>query len=740
MSNPTTYYTVGGIDLSNIFFPYTSGPQAITTGYKVRVNSIGGEITNVDLNQIFTPINSPPIPQTVTPVPATNFYTTQGNLNFNILYSQTYNSSEANTFATSNTFNNIYYSFTANKITYSTNYGTDWYTSAIQNPPSTTIMRRTICNNDGNFVTVIVDASTYDTNPPYHPTSINVVLYQSTDFAKNWLPLDLSTNETWTNISMNGNGDTIYACSSFTESPSGTINSFGSVYVSNNYGESWEDITPVKNQYKYLSVSTSSNSDITLASFFINNTQPSGIYKYTNNTWSIIDNVPHNTNPNFSDYSWEFIKISSDGNTFLIASTTFNNNASAFISIICLSVNSGSSWSTIYTSSEYLVTSLAMSPDSNNMYYAISYYMSPYSAFIYKSTDNGASFNQFYTKSPLASIRYMSVDNNNKLYFLQTYFSSGSNKLEIVNYSNVYDLSKIFLPLDYNNQDISIFDSNGNSVSVNILSAPDGVTKYIILSNYNNTTYSILVNYSPSINLSYLMAGGGGTGGNGVYNLQTFETALWCCSSGGGGGSGEIIYSNQTTTLPTGQSNISFTVSTSGGTKGTGYITYNVNNIITCTVNSGGRGGNGILNKTPGINPPTSATGGSGGIGASGGGGVGDITYYPGVNGAPGEANPPTGAISQSTNPALFANGGNGATSSIPGNTFTFGGKTIQIGLGGNGAYRAPDFTTTFSTPGIISGGSGGGAGVTLAVGNLADIIYGSSGPAPYILLYWTKN
>ena len=46
MSNPTTFYTVGGLDLSNIFQPYSGPPSAITTGYKVNTT---------DLNQIFAP-------------------------------------------------------------------------------------------------------------------------------------------------------------------------------------------------------------------------------------------------------------------------------------------------------------------------------------------------------------------------------------------------------------------------------------------------------------------------------------------------------------------------------------------------------------------------------------------------------------------------------------------------------------------------------------------------------------
>ena len=47
MSNPQTFYTVGGVDLSNIFLPYTSGTQASSTGY--TVTGYG------DLNNIFSP-------------------------------------------------------------------------------------------------------------------------------------------------------------------------------------------------------------------------------------------------------------------------------------------------------------------------------------------------------------------------------------------------------------------------------------------------------------------------------------------------------------------------------------------------------------------------------------------------------------------------------------------------------------------------------------------------------------
>ena len=75
MSNPQTFYTVGGVDLSNIFLPYITGsskasatgytvtgygdlnnifaaytlggPQALQTGYKVVLS---------DLNLIFAPL------------------------------------------------------------------------------------------------------------------------------------------------------------------------------------------------------------------------------------------------------------------------------------------------------------------------------------------------------------------------------------------------------------------------------------------------------------------------------------------------------------------------------------------------------------------------------------------------------------------------------------------------------------------------------------------------------------
>jgi hypothetical protein len=53
MSNPQTFYTVGsqgGIDLSGIFQPYTSGVKK-TTGYKIPTN-------NSDLSDIFQPLSS----------------------------------------------------------------------------------------------------------------------------------------------------------------------------------------------------------------------------------------------------------------------------------------------------------------------------------------------------------------------------------------------------------------------------------------------------------------------------------------------------------------------------------------------------------------------------------------------------------------------------------------------------------------------------------------------------------
>ena len=72
MSNPQTFYTVGGVDLSNIFLPYTSGTPALATGYKIpggadlsnifaawtsgtQASATGYKVGLSDLNLIFAP-------------------------------------------------------------------------------------------------------------------------------------------------------------------------------------------------------------------------------------------------------------------------------------------------------------------------------------------------------------------------------------------------------------------------------------------------------------------------------------------------------------------------------------------------------------------------------------------------------------------------------------------------------------------------------------------------------------
>ena len=62
MSNPQTFYTVGGVDLSNIFQPHSGTSQALPTGYKIPPN---GD----DLNTIFLPYPGPPATQ----APLTNY-------------------------------------------------------------------------------------------------------------------------------------------------------------------------------------------------------------------------------------------------------------------------------------------------------------------------------------------------------------------------------------------------------------------------------------------------------------------------------------------------------------------------------------------------------------------------------------------------------------------------------------------------------------------------------------------
>jgi hypothetical protein len=297
-------------------------------------------------------------------------------------------------------------------------------------------------------------------------------------------------------------------------------------------------------------------------------------------------------------------------------------------------------------------------------------------------------------------------------------------------YANSVDIGNLFLPLNYNNFAISILQSNGSYLPISILTASDGITQYTEIQNIG--TFTIVVN-EPSINLSYLMTGGGGSGGNGVINILTFQTPEWCCASGGGGGSGEIIYSNTSQILSSGTTNISFTLSNTGGTLTSGYISYNVSNAVTYIANSGGNATNAVLNYQSGITFPTSATGGTAGPAGTGGTYDASVTYYSGLSGSSGVANPPSGTTYSQINPFLTASGGNGSNSNINPTTFTFGGSTIGIGIGGQGAYFNGSVFVNSQT-GIRGGGCGGGCGSTFP-SNGADI--GTSNN-PYLLLYWT--
>ena len=74
MSNSTTFYTVGGLDLSNIFQPHSGTTFAIQTGYKVN---------STDLNQLFAAL-----PNSTAPGVQTSYYVTgQGDLG-NIFYTK----------------------------------------------------------------------------------------------------------------------------------------------------------------------------------------------------------------------------------------------------------------------------------------------------------------------------------------------------------------------------------------------------------------------------------------------------------------------------------------------------------------------------------------------------------------------------------------------------------------------------------------------------------------------------
>jgi len=214
----------------------------------------------------------------------------------------------------------------------------------------------------------------------------------------------------------------------------------------------------------------------------------------------------------------------------------------------------------------------------------------------------------------------------------------------------------------------------------------------------NNSAWDVPTHVSE---VSYLLVGGGGTGGD------SYPAGSYGTGNGGGGGGGGVVYC-ATYTLPLGVAQIPVTV---GGADEPS--TFNA-----ITAFEGGRGGLGVNHKN-------TRTGGSGGDGGSGGGG-GTSAGYNG-NGTAGQGF--NGISAQQ----YFAGNGGGA-GGTDGSPLLFNGSVfslvnINLAGGGGGASGVNTPGTTSYTYGGGGGGSAGGA--TPDPGNKGIVIIKYWTPAP---------
>ena len=338
MSNPTTYYTVGGIDLSGIFQPLSLGTQyPNATGYEISDGR--------DLNQIFANISSG---SSIGYDTGYNVGTTDLSHIFAKLDKRTW------TFTTSNvsggwpeggismssdgkTIGAVVYS---GLIYISTNYGS------------------TFTSSNYNYTWESIAVSYDGTRMAAVQRDTTSKIWVSSNSGVTWTAM-FGTNQFWLNISCNQDASILLAC-----------DNSGYLYKSTNSGSNFTQLTSSGSRLWYYCCMSANG---TLMAAVV---KPGYIYISSNSgtNWTEVTSV--------GSRNWNCISCSSDG-TKIIAT----NNITTVIS-----TDSGSSW--IVRNPTTGCQGCAVSKDGNV------FFVTESSSGLYKSINNGSSWENIKPNSP----------------------------------------------------------------------------------------------------------------------------------------------------------------------------------------------------------------------------------------------------------------------------------------------------------------------------------------------------
>jgi hypothetical protein len=307
MSNPTTYYTVGGVDLSNIFQPLSLGTAySSATGYKIPQPD-GRDLTEIFAAKTYgwiKQINSSSRPwQAITSSSdGTQLAAVVGGGGINI----------------------------TGYIYISTDSGTTW-----KQYSSLKSWKAITSSSDGTYLAAV----------PYSGSSSNVYeyIYTSSDSGLTWITQTDASSNGWFSIASSSDGSKIFAC----------VGIGGYVWMSMDYGYTWTELKNIDfNTWSSITCSSDGTKIAVAASNTLNG------YIYT----AVASYITFSETNSVSSSQFSKIVSSGDGNTVYAAEC---NNLTTLNSVgVYRSTNSGNSWSDL----NYYVRRSDLASSKNGVY------------------------------------------------------------------------------------------------------------------------------------------------------------------------------------------------------------------------------------------------------------------------------------------------------------------------------------------------------------------------------------
>lgn len=216
-------------------------------------------------------------------------------------------------------------------------------------------------------------------------------LFVSHDFGETWENIaedvDAELLNDWQAVDISNDGQTMVTASAYTIDLETTSEGDGKIYVSEDGGDTWEDISPADVSFwDFVAVSGDGSTIAALSSDDMDT-----VYVTENSGDSWTTNDIENVN------EWETLSISDDGNKILVGGEN-----STSMQTLQLSTNSGESWTEIAPAPEDLnfTTKAAMSADGSKIVVTFHSWNSGHYDEVYVSSNNGENWTDITPEDP----------------------------------------------------------------------------------------------------------------------------------------------------------------------------------------------------------------------------------------------------------------------------------------------------------------------------------------------------